>query len=200
MEVFISDQLLVALYSVIFGSFLWLIYDLLKFIRSFFSGKLRTNLFKSKCTCACNEKRVRSKYVQYVTQFIWDLIYFIIITPTVLIFVYATSYGILRWYIIAGIILGFIPSYVLFSHLTAYIYDVIIYAYKLIWKIIKYPFERSFIFVIRKLKSKKRKAPLKGKNGTNKGKISNREKLLYTGRKTWKIAVCTFKAQTAILS
>ena len=191
MEIYISDQLTCIVYAILLGIFYGLIYDFLKHIRNFFNNKLtikalkealdkRNNLFLKNIN-KINYKKTTLAYK--IKLFFWDLLFFIIITPITQIFIYATSFGIVRWYIFFAIGVGFMLYYVALSKLTRYVFEPIVFLFIILKEYIKLPFKRLIKSLKYKAMLRKNKKQLKLKNREEMKKKTNRKELLCYGQK-----------------
>lgn len=114
MEISIISQLLMVVESVFLGIFLGLIYDGVIFLRILFgiipSSKLTLKLKEKRFLRVSNpyEGVTRGKKTQSVIFFFTDLLYFVIVSLIMAIFIYYVNDGIVRWFIFAGLILGMI--------------------------------------------------------------------------------------------
>ena len=133
------------------------------------------------------KKGLKSKTAQTIFLFFWDILYFIFITPLVLIFIFATSYGIPRWYIFLGAFLGFLIYHLTVGRLFKRIFDVIIFVLIIIKEYLKLPFKWLYMLIKNKIKhiinKMKEKRALKLKNKPQKNK-TKRKTVLYIGKIT----------------
>ena len=104
MEVTLKSQIIVIIYSIIFGIFLGLIYHSISIISNVFSFK----------DFEINNKRLSKYKMPYkesiksrVGLYLIDLFYFLLITPISAIFLFGINSGVVRGYIIAGSVVGF---------------------------------------------------------------------------------------------
>ena len=104
MEVQFLNQILVAFYSILFGIFLGLVHDFTSIAGLVFGFKdLKLNNKK-----ICKFNTVRKKTIlKQVWLCIFDIIYFLIISILVSVFVFGVNNGIVRWYIVIGLLIGF---------------------------------------------------------------------------------------------
>ncbi len=114
MEISIENQLLTILNSVFLGLFCGVIYQFFKalelpLVRSYSSNfvlKNKDKTFGSIINPLCKEekKNILKKFLQALL----DVLYFITLTPLFAIFFYEMSNGIIRWYVFAFSLVGFI--------------------------------------------------------------------------------------------
>lgn len=189
MEVYISKQLLCLLYSIILGVFAGLIYDSLKLIRAIANNKLtipklKNRLYNKKHPFINNILEPKSSVKLYkIKMFFWDLLFFIILIPITAIFTYATSDGIVRWYIFLGMSVGFILYYLLISRLTKYLYEPIIYLLILLKQYLKLPFKLLLSKIQKRMSISKVKRRIKHENKQNNTRKEKRQELISMGKK-----------------
>ena len=105
MEVSMSSQFYVFLLSILLGLVLSIIYAFVSGIKSFFGIYGETTTFTLKiCKMLKYELKPKKKKIE---MFIFDILYFVIVTPIILVFLHNFNNGILRWYITVGVIIGF---------------------------------------------------------------------------------------------
>ena len=195
MDVSIKEQLLCALYSVILGIFLGNIYNIFKTVRCLIFGqtseklenKLKSIRFPLIKEIRLKKKGLKSKTAQTIFLFFWDILYFIFITPFVLVFIFATSYGIPRWYIFLGAFLGFLIYHLTVGVLFKRIFEVVIFVLIIIKEYVKLPFKWLYMLIMNKIKyilnKMKEKRALKRKNKPKNDK-NKRKTLLCIGKIT----------------
>ncbi len=192
MEISIKYQLISTMYSIILGFFTGLIYDWMKILRKLLIGeissktqqkilKIKFPLINLKFNDLSLNFRKKSAY------FIFDILFFLILTPIMLIFTYVVSNGTLRWYIIVGTFIGFLCYYYTISKIVLFVYEYvivilkifasyIIYFIKIPLSMLNLKIKRVFNRFIMKKKSKKEKKLAKEKE-------ENRQLLLYSFKK-----------------
>jgi len=192
MEVYITEQLIAALYSVALGAFFGVVYDILKYIRHFFHATLTINALKDKLNSiksrlnksAICKNKVKTSTKYKIEMFFWDILFFIIIIPISQIFVYATSFGIVRWYILFGMGIGFVMYSVIIAKITKFIFDPIVFALLVLMEAIKTPIKKAKIHIkSNRLKRIKNKKALRAKSKQNKAIINERQSLISVGKK-----------------
>lgn len=104
MEIDILNQIMVTLNSIAFGIFLGIVYDVLSFIGLFFGLMNLNEKVKNKMLPRIEEKNV---VIKNIIQFIFDIFYFLIASLLISVFAFGVNKGIVRWYIIVGIFIGF---------------------------------------------------------------------------------------------
>ena len=115
--IYIENQFSVFLLSILFGVFLSLIYEL------FCSLGLLLNLRRA----VINKKKIVFLTPRKAGKWllaVWDVLYFILIAPLVAIFLYIVNFGILRWYIAVGAIIGFTLSKITICKLVGHILNL----------------------------------------------------------------------------
>ena len=186
MEVSIKSQLLAIFYAIILGVILGIIYDFLRIFRVLLLGsydlKLKNRLLRLKIFNIINieeNKRERSSKTEKIIIFLFDLLYFIVITPILAVFIYATSSGIVRWYLFFGFGVGIIIHFLTVRRIFKPVYETLIFLIRITVEYIKYPFKMALkrlkmLFKRKKIR-KKRKLPKKQEQ-------KSRTELIYTGK------------------
>lgn len=144
----IYSQFVVTIYSLLFGVLLGLIYCLHSAIGLLLGFNRVSGEFKHK-----------NIYIEHIIQkgnrrekillAIWDVLYFILITPVCAIFMYGVNNGIIRWYIILGAMLGFTAFRLSIGRLVLWLISFPI-------GFIKYKLKEAILLVFSKLKQKKK--------------------------------------------
>lgn len=188
MEISIKIQLLTALYSIVLGVFIGLIYDCFKIFRKFLlfevSEKLKSFIKKIKLPLiSLNFHGENLKTRHKLTYLILDILFFIVITPIMQIFVYAFSNGIVRWYIILGTFVGFIIYYFSVSKIVLSVFEFILLIFKILLSyllfFIKLPINKCKRILYRKISNFKDKMKAKEIEKTNN---SNKTVVFYSGK------------------
>ena len=180
MEVSMLGQILVMLYSVILGGVLGFIYDFFRIFRVLcginyknkFSEKIKSiNLPKIKNPMSQKKNTISKDILIIIT----DILYFLTITPIVVVFTYHFNNGKIRWFIFFGIVVGFLVYYFTVGKLIILVSEYIAFAIKVVFSYLIYFLLRPFfkIFIILKIKIDIHKNKLKEKR---KNKIQEMEK------------------------
>ncbi len=193
MEISIKYQLITALLSVFIGVFIGLIYDAFKIFRILsgleFSSKLQKRIETIKLPIIKGLKIKNTKFSKIkrkILYVLWDLLFFVVITPIMQVFIYATSSGVVRWYIILGAFLGFIIYYFTVSKIVSIVYEYTLLVLKIIFSYITYfirlPFNK--LILVLKIKLKKHKEKLANKKTSKKKKTNTgmRQKIVSYGK------------------
>lgn len=104
MEVNLINQILIVFYSIFFGAFLGLVYDFTSIVGLILGFKKlnikvkREILIKNKW----NEK------LNIILLCLSDIIFFVIASVLIAIFVFGVNNGTVRWYILVGNLIGFV--------------------------------------------------------------------------------------------
>ena len=159
MEISIKNQLITMLFSIILGMFIGLIYDIFKILRLMtgleLSPKMQNKLNKIRLPLIVKKNNKKSNNTKkYILYIIWDILFCIAITPIIQIFVYATSFGIFRWYILIGIALGFTCYYYTVSKIIAPVYEFILLGIWVVFKYILYFIKLPIIQIEQAIKNK----------------------------------------------
>lgn len=189
MEVSIKVQLLTILYSSVFGVCLGVIYDCFKIVRRFlcFQTSNKVISFYSKIkfpliSLKFSHPNIKTKHK--IIYFIFDILYFLFITPMSLIFIYAVSNGIVRWFIIFGAIVGFAIYYISISKIILFVYEFIFCFLRILVLylvlFIKIPLKKMNICILKVFSKFKKKISFNRKKAAVKEK---KETILYLGKK-----------------
>jgi hypothetical protein len=191
MDVSIKNQLLTILFSLILGILFGLIYDIFKIVRMFIIGQIsdRTkNIFLKiklpliKLKFNCEKLNVKEKIV----YLIFDIMFFIVITPIMQIFIYAFSNGIVRWYIFLGAFIGSMIYYATISRINLIIYEYIFMLVKIILTYILHfiilPFKKISRIIKEKHNYKKERRKALNKEKRLKEIEENRKVLIIFGK------------------
>lgn len=193
MEISIRYQLISTLLSVGIGIVIGMIYDIFKFFRILsgleFSSRIQDKVESLKLPIIKNIKMKKGKFSdikEKILYFIWDLLFFIAITPVMQIFIHVSSSGIVRWYIIIGALLGYIIYYFTISKVISVIYEYILLAIKIILTYImffvKLPLEKFRSILINELKKLTNERKIK-KATRKKIKMENKRNIIYISGK-----------------
>ncbi|MBQ4510579.1 MAG: spore cortex biosynthesis protein YabQ [Clostridia bacterium] len=184
MEISIKYQLLTSLFSIIIGMYICSIYDCFKIIRNFINGeishKLKNNVLKLKLPLINLKFKEKSlNRFQKAIYIVFDLLFFICITPIMLIFVHDFSNGIVRWYIIIGATFGFVLHYFTISRFIVVIYECIAIFIKILisylFFFIKLPISKLIIISKNKIIAYKMKKKAKVKGIKEKKQVDNNQ-------------------------
>lgn len=187
MEVSIKSQLLATAYAIFFGLFLGIIYDFSRSIRVLITGsfdlKFKNNVVLKKLPLfkvICKNREEKAVKPYKIITFFTDVLFFLLIIPFVAIFVYATSSGIVRWYLFLGFGIGIVIYFLTLRRLIRPIYELLTILFRLILEYIKFPFKIALIRLNLKIKAQNEKRKIKIKK-----KEKNEEKkqvILYIGK------------------
>lgn len=192
MEISIKYQLLSTIYSIILGFFAGLIYDFTKILRKALIGdislKVQHKFLKIKLPLInLRFNNFSLNFRKKLVYFIFDILFFLILTPIMLIFTFAVSSGVLRWYIIIGALLGFICYYFTVSKIVIIIYEYIAVTIKIIllyflhfFKIPLFKLKHEFEYTMKKVKIKRE---LRIEKRIKKDSKENRHLVLYNYKK-----------------
>ena len=114
MEVSILKQTISALLSIVLGLYCGVFYDVIKIFRLIFvkeycksfKEKIRGKAFPKIKDLSCVLENKKRRAVNIILVGVFDLLFFISLIPVFCIFTYATSNGVLRWYIFVFALLG----------------------------------------------------------------------------------------------
>jgi len=99
----IDNQVFVVIQSLLLGGFLDILYELHSSFAVLFNLRKPRNKFKY----INNISDTKKSLTRDVCSIIWDVMYFLKITPLCAIFLFGTNNGILRWYSVASAAIGF---------------------------------------------------------------------------------------------
>lgn len=159
MEISFAEQLLVALNSVLLGLGLGAFYDLIRIVRVLLGvsyvnkfnlrlKNIRLPLIKN----PLNSDRKKKKIAEGIMIFITDIVYFFVATLVMTIYTYHINFGIVRWYIFAGAIVGVLFYYVTLGKLVISISECIAFFTKVAFLYLVYFISRPFSFLYVKIK------------------------------------------------
>lgn len=171
MEISIYNQLLTVLFSVVLGAFCGILYDLVKIFRKIlvpeYNKKLINKQSKKQYKGISNPifKRKSKKYkiYSYIITMLFDIFYFIILTPAFCIFTYIMNNGIVRWYIFVFSLIGFVLYKVSIGRISGSIIDCFSFQLRIL-----------ILYLIKFIKIPLKKLNLKQKINTLKGKFERK--------------------------
>ncbi len=171
----------VALLAFVLGAFFCMIYDAIRIIRLFFGIK-NYNVF-SKIGRAYIDKYKEEKKIgkvyESIVMGITDLIYFLIISIFMMIFIHIANSGIVRWYIYVMAVLGFISYYKTIGKVVLSLSIPLVYYIKKAIsagiKAVCYPVRKIIVKSINKRKANSKNKEIRSEN-------TNRNVLLRTGK------------------
>ena len=103
----------------------------------------------------------RKAFLNKVIEFVLDIVYFIIITPMMAIFLFGYNNGQVRWYIFVATFLGFYIFKLIFGKILNFIIEYVIFYLLLLFRFIKFiilkPAKRTVKILKGKIKHKKHK-------------------------------------------
>lgn len=171
MEISIYNQLLTVIFSVVLGAFCGILYDLVKIFRKIlvkeYNKKLINKQSKKQYKGISNPifKRKSKKYkiYSYIITMLFDIFYFIILTPVFCIFTYIMNNGIVRWYIFVFSLIGFVLYKVSIGRISGSIIDSFSFQLRIL-----------ILYLIKFIKIPLKKLNLKQKINTLKGKFKRK--------------------------
>lgn len=159
MEISIISQLLVALQSSFLGVILGIIYDLVGLIRILLGvtpkTKLTQRLKEKKIPLQTNpfEKNLCSSKKQAVIFFLTDILYFIIVSLIMMVFIYYVNDGIVRWFIFAGLILGMTVYHFTLGKIVSSLFERCGFCVRVLIEYAKVFINKLFIPISKRVKS-----------------------------------------------
>ena len=129
----IQNHLYVLWHSCFFGCFLNVIYVVHSSLALMFG--LRKTCVRIRPFNVFNE--TKEHCFKRIFAIFWDILYFVSITPICAIFLFGVNSGILRWYIIFSVSIGFLIFKITFGRVINYFFELLICLLKfyLIYKI-----------------------------------------------------------------
>ena len=174
MEVSMLEQLFIFLESVLIGAFLGVVYDFVRSVKTCLGVPYTTKLTEKL-------KGIRFKYIRNplvkkpsgfngVITFISDIIYFLIATLVLMVFLYYKNNGIVRWYVFLGAIIGMLIYYVSIGKLIGMGIEVLFFFARVVCYHILSLLARPFQLLSSKIKPIFRAMCIKAKEVTAKRK------------------------------
>lgn len=159
MEVSILDQLYVFCMSLIIGVALGALYDIVRMWRAFlgiryvnkFTEKLKLLRLPLIKNPLLKEKKQNDR-AQGILLFITDIIYFLIVTLIMIIFVYSVSGGVVRWFIFVGAMMGLLIYYFTIGKIVISVSEYIVFFVRIVWAYVVYFVTYPFLPIINKIK------------------------------------------------
>ena len=180
MQIFLADQLRVTLFSILIGVALGALYDVVRIFRTSL-GVVYVNRFTDKLKgiklpliknpLLRQEKKRR--IAENVMIFITDILYFLVATFVMMVYVYYVNSGVARWYIFVGSVLGIFAYYVSIGKLVISISECISFFIKVLISYLAFFISRPFLLLYRKLKPCFEK--IKSRKKKNKKSINNQQ-------------------------
>ncbi len=192
MEISFASQLFVFLASLILGLVLGVLYDVIRIIRALlgisyinrFTQRLkvlRLPLIKNPLCKA----GVHSRTFDSIIIFITDVVYFLIVTLALMIYIYHMNSGIVRWYIFAGAMIGMLMYYITIGRLVISVSEYIVFFLKVIFSYLSFFISKPFILLYSKIKPcfSRIRLPKKRKNKSKQSNGKERVELVKIGKK-----------------
>ena len=190
MEISIASQIVNLLMSLLVGVCLGGIYDLIRIWRSLLGieyinkftlrlKEINLPLIKNPLLKAKKGNRIGENLILFLT----DILYFLIVTFVLIIFIYYTNYGIVRWYILTGVIAGFFAYYFTLGKIIISFSEYVVFGIKVARSYTLFLVSRPFVPIIRKIRTKindyKTKARIKSKNKKVEKPANNKRKEIF---------------------
>lgn len=171
----ITDQVVTTLFSALLGITLGALYDVIRISRAIF-GIVYKNRFTEKLKLLklplienpINYAKKSGKIKESVVLFLTDVIYFLIVTFVMIIFVYHVGDGVVRWYIFAGVMSGIMLYYFTLGKIVISISEYITFFIRVFLKYVIFFMTRPIAFLFKYLKIFKFKIKKSIKNKINK--------------------------------
>lgn len=163
MNVSMTWQATATLWSVVIGASLGVLYDLFRLSRALvgvrysdrFSARLAAvRLPLIGCMPSNREPRKRGEFFRNLYVAIGDVIFFLCASVVVTVFLYHINNGILRWYLAAGMIFGFVLYYFSVGKLTVLLSEPFAFAVHSLFRYLAYFTYRPLAFLWRAVRKK----------------------------------------------
>ncbi|MBQ7760673.1 MAG: spore cortex biosynthesis protein YabQ [Clostridia bacterium] len=179
----ISEQFIILLKFILVGVLFGVFYDGFKVIRGFYILPYQPKFIekmKNKAYLKVNNPVLKqeNKKIRAIKLFIFDLLYFVFISPICAIFLYSFNNGKMRWYIFLGLFIGFLVYNRTLGRITSYVLQYLIYYHNLLKSFILFYLNKVFKAVAIKIKSKVKVIPKRIKNNNE----NKREVLIKYGK------------------
>ena len=157
MEVSMVSQLMVAVLSSLVGIFLGALYDIIRIWRAFlgivYVNKVTGRLQNIKLPFIRNPIANKKHMVaENVVMFFTDIVYFLVATLVLVLFVYRVNQGIIRWYIFVGALLGLLIYYVTLGKLVISVSEYIVFFIKVAFSYVTFLISSPFRIAFRRFK------------------------------------------------
>lgn len=160
MEVSVSHQIYISFCSIILGFTSGLIYDFIRIIRVFL-GIRYVNRFTEKLS-AKKFKFIKNPFYKKETKtkreaikvFITDIIYFVIMTPIFMIFLYHQNNGSVRWFVFFSVVLGFLSYYFTVGKIIISVSEYIVFYIKAFFLHVIFFISKPLIPILKFIKNK----------------------------------------------
>ena len=155
MHISIKSQIITTLFSIVLGILLGFIFEIFNTLKLLFGSEPSEKIKKRICKLKHFQVKRRevykiSKIHKWIIDFVFDLLFFVFITPIMQIYIYAFSNGIVRWYIILGAIIGYLLYYVTIGRIIRYVLEYIFIFLKAMLQFLMHyiilPFRKVFEF------------------------------------------------------
>lgn len=161
-------QIFALINSLFLGAFLCLIYDCFSLI-SIIIGIKQVSGGKRISRLSIPFKNT---FVKKIAQLVFDMVYFIVITPVCAIFLYSVNYGILRWYYAVMAMVGILLYRISAGVIIKKIFIAVGIAFRYLINITLTKIKCVFVKLVRKFKRRK---------GTDANKKNERQKIITFG-------------------
>lgn len=151
MEASITHQLYVMLCSVLIGTLFGLIYDTCQLLKMILSPVEIHGLERIRLLFKYSNKSI-SKRKEIVINFVWDILFFVIITLISIVFVHGANNGSFRLFIMIGGIVGFVAYKATIGKIVNLLFSLLVIVFKSLFdrllNIIKKPI-KSFVKLLK---------------------------------------------------
>jgi hypothetical protein len=156
MEISVLNQIYTLVYSVVLGFFFGAFYDFIRILRIFlginYVNKFTERLSRKKLKFIKNpisKRKNKGERYKKIILFITDILYFLFITPVFAIFLYYQNFGLVRWYALLGLTLGFCSYYFSVGRLVISVSEYIVFYMRISFLYIVFFITRPFIPLVR---------------------------------------------------
>lgn len=194
MEISIQEQFIALAMSALIGIFLGAVYDAVKILRSLLgisnANKMTERLKKIRLPLIKNpnlKEKKANKTFQKVILFFTDILYFVVATLVMMVFIYYINFGIVRWYIFLGAILGMLLYHALLDGFVISVFETIMFFLRILVLYLVYFISKPFVSVLKRMKAyflklTERRKQMRAEAKKEPKKTSKRTQLIKTGK------------------
>ena len=155
----LSEQISIFLYAIFLGFIIGAVYDVFRITRVAFGVRYRKTAAvrhrNKKLPLISRVSFIRGKKIvdgaRNVLVICGDVLFSLVAAVLVSVFIYRYNYGIIRWYVFAGVLAGFTVYYNTVGRVVIYISDFIIYVSGVAISYVLYFTLYPIVFLVKKL-------------------------------------------------
>lgn len=162
MALSMSWQATITVYAALLGGFLGAVYDVIRLSRALigvrYSDRLSSRLAHTALPwigCLPTETSQPRKRREMATNLfiaVGDVCFFLVASVAVPVFLYHANNGILRWYLMVGVLLGFVLYRMTLGRMTEVFSEIFTFAVRVLWtylyRLLLRPIFRAFAWLI----------------------------------------------------